>query len=73
MLRVVAASWLRAIEIGEQPALNGSVRGRGSFLAAQNLAAFHASLGHEAAAQRWARQAAALRNAAPALAGAAAD
>ena len=73
LLPMIEASWLRAIEIGEQPALNDSVRGRGSFLAAHNLAAFHASLGHEVAAERWARQAAELRNAAPALAGAAAD
>jgi glycosyltransferase involved in cell wall biosynthesis len=53
LLPMIESSWQRAIEIGERPDLPDSVRGRGSFLAAQNLAAFHASLGHAEEAQRW--------------------
>lgn len=59
LLPMIESSWLRAIEIGERPELPDSVRGRGSFLAAHNLAAFHASLGHEDEAQRWRERAAA--------------
>jgi tetratricopeptide (TPR) repeat protein len=65
LLPMIESSWLRALEIGEQPALNDSVRGRGSFLAAHNLAAFHASLGHAAQADEWSRQATELRAAVP--------
>ena len=68
LLPMIESSWLRALEIGEQPALNDTVRGRGSYLAAHNLAAFHASLGHADQAERWTRQAAALRAAALAVA-----
>lgn len=64
LLPMIEASWLRAIEIGERPELPDSVRGRGSFLAAHNLAAFHASLGQEAQAQAWRERAAAWRAAA---------
>lgn len=59
LLPMIEASWLRAIEIGERPALHDTVRGRGSFLAAHNLAVFHSSLGHAAEAAQWrAREAA---------------
>jgi glycosyltransferase involved in cell wall biosynthesis len=61
LLPMIESSWLRAIEIGERPELPDSVRGRGSFLAAHNLAAFHASLGREDEAQRWRAQASAWR------------
>jgi len=61
LLPMIESSWLRAIEIGERPELPDSVRGRGSFLAAHNLAAFHASLGRDAEAQHWREQAAAWR------------
>ena len=44
-LPMIESSWLRALEIGEQPELQDTVRGRGSFLAAHNLAVLHASLG----------------------------
>lgn len=60
LLPQIEASWQRAVAIGERPDLPDSVRGRGSFLAAHNLAAFHQSLGHveqaaqwQARAQRW--------------------
>ncbi len=58
LLPMIESSWLRAIEIGEQPALQDTVRGRGSFLAAHNLAVLHASLGAEAEAERWRERAA---------------
>jgi glycosyltransferase involved in cell wall biosynthesis len=61
LLPVIESSWQRAIEIGERPELPDSVRGRGSYLAAHNLAAFHASLGQEDEARRWRNRAAAWR------------
>ncbi|MFT3664521.1 glycosyltransferase [Piscinibacter sp.] len=53
LLPQIEASWLRAVAIGERPDLPDSVRGRGSFLAAHNLAAFHQSLGRAAPAAQW--------------------
>jgi glycosyltransferase involved in cell wall biosynthesis len=61
LLPMIEASWLRAIEIGERPALHDTVRGRGSFLAAHNLAVFHASLGNAAPAAQWRAREAAFR------------
>jgi glycosyltransferase involved in cell wall biosynthesis len=59
----IEQAWLRAIAIGERPDLPDSLRGRGSYLAAQNLAAFHASLGHAAEASQWQARARAWREA----------
>jgi hypothetical protein len=64
LLPQIEASWLRAIEIGEQPALADTVRGRGSFLAAHNLAVFHASLGQTGGAAHWRQQEQRMRSAA---------
>ena len=64
LLPVIESSWLRAIEIGERPELQDTVRGRGSFLAAHNLAVLHASLGADAEAARWREREAAFRTAA---------
>jgi len=61
LLPQIESSWQRAIEIGERPELPDSVRGRGSFLAAHNLAAFHESLGRSAEAALWRERAAAWR------------
>ena len=61
LLPMIEASWLRALEIGEQPDLQDTVRGRGSYLAAHNLAVLHAGLGHDAEARRWRERAASLR------------
>ena len=61
LVPMIESSWLRALEIGEQPALRDTVRGRGSFLAAHNLAVLHAGLGHAAAAEHWRERAATLR------------
>jgi hypothetical protein len=62
LLPMIESSWLRALAIGEQPQLQDSVRGRGSFLAAHNLAVLHGSLGHPVEAQRWRERAASLRH-----------
>lgn len=45
LLPMVEASFLRCLEIGEQPQLEGAVSGRGSHLAAHNLAVLYESLG----------------------------
>jgi tetratricopeptide (TPR) repeat protein len=64
LLPMIEASWQRALAIGENPALHDSVRGRGSFLAAHNLAALHDSLGRPAQARYWREREQALRGAA---------
>ena len=53
LLPMIEASWLRALEIGEQPQLNDTVRGRGSFLAAHNLAVMYESQGEPVKALHW--------------------
>jgi glycosyltransferase involved in cell wall biosynthesis len=45
LLPIIEKSWLKCLEIGDQSDLDGSVIGRGSFLAAQNLHAYYSSLG----------------------------
>lgn len=62
LLPMIEAAWLRALAIGERPELPDSVRGRGSFLAAHNLAAYHESLGHAEQAQAWRTRALQLRS-----------
>ena len=52
-LPMIELAWLRAIEIGERADLPDTVRGRGSYLAAHNLAAFHESLGHADQSALW--------------------
>lgn len=64
LLPRIEAAWQRAVAIGERPDLPDSVRGRGSFLAAHNLAAFHQSLGQKAQARAWRERAAQWRAAA---------
>ncbi len=61
LLPMIESTWLRAVEIGERPGLHDTVRGRGSFLAAHNLAVFHASLGHTEQAAQWRAREAAFR------------
>ena len=60
LLPIVESSWLKCLELGEQPALAGSVTGRGSHLAAHNLAVLYAGLGDKAQAAHF-RKLAALR------------
>lgn len=64
LLPRIEAAWQRAVAIGERPELPDSVRGRGSFLAAHNLAAFHQSLGQEPQARLWRERASQWRAAA---------
>jgi glycosyltransferase involved in cell wall biosynthesis len=64
LLPMIESSWLRAIEIGERPQLQDTVRGRGSFLAAHNLAVLHDGLGDHEQAQRWREREAGFRAAA---------
>jgi tetratricopeptide (TPR) repeat protein len=46
-LPIVESAWKRCLEIGEQPTLDGSVPGRGSHMAAHNLAVFYETLGQK--------------------------
>jgi hypothetical protein len=45
LLPMVESSWLRCLEIGERPDLEGAVVGRGSTLAARNLAVLYEGTG----------------------------
>jgi len=56
-LPLIEQSWLRALAIGERPDMDGTVRGRGSHLAAHNLAAFYESTGRSAEAALWRQRA----------------
>ena len=53
LLPVAQAAWQRCLEIGERPDLHGSVAGRGSHLAAHNLAVVCSGLGLTAEADQW--------------------
>ncbi len=44
-------SWQRCLEIGDQPGLDGSTRGWGSFLAARNLQVVFGQLGDSVQAE----------------------
>jgi glycosyltransferase involved in cell wall biosynthesis len=61
LLPMIESSWRRALDIGENPALPDTVQGRGSFLAAHNLAALFDGLGNAAQARAWREQAVQLR------------
>lgn len=45
LLPMIESCWLRCLDLGERPELEGAVRGRGSHLAAHNLVVFYESLG----------------------------
>ena len=68
LVPMMESSWLRALEIGEQPQLQDTVRGRGSFLAAHNLAVLHSGLGRPEQARHWREREAVLRREANAIA-----
>jgi glycosyltransferase involved in cell wall biosynthesis len=53
LLPMAESSWLQAHEIGEQPLLQDSVSGRGSHLAAHNLAVLYDGWGAPDQAQHW--------------------
>jgi tetratricopeptide (TPR) repeat protein len=52
LLPMIEAAWTRCLEIGEQPDLEGAVSGRGSTLAAHNLALLYELQGRSADAVR---------------------
>lgn len=54
LLPVVEAAWKRCLQIGERPDLDGAVIGRGSYMAAHNLAAFYETLGQQTQAAHYA-------------------
>ena len=60
-LPVVEGAWKRCLEIGERPELDGTVAGRGSHMAAHNLAVFYQTLRQPEAAARYHALAAELR------------
>lgn len=47
-LLLAEAAWLRCLELGDHPEQDGSVAGRGSFLAAHNLHVIYSGLGDDA-------------------------
>jgi len=53
LVPLIESAWQRAVAIGERPELPDSVRGRGSFLPAHNLAVLYAGLNRHDEAQRW--------------------
>lgn len=53
LLPLAQTAWMRCLEIGERADQHGSVAGRGSFLAAHNLAALCDGLGATEDAARW--------------------
>jgi hypothetical protein len=52
LLPMIEAAWTRCLEIGERPELEGAVSGRGSTLAAHNLALLYETLNQPARAAR---------------------
>jgi glycosyltransferase involved in cell wall biosynthesis len=55
LLPIMEASWMRCLELGEAPHLEGAVEGRGSFLAAHNLGVFHELTGNAVKAEHFRR------------------
>jgi glycosyltransferase involved in cell wall biosynthesis len=53
LVPLIETAWQRAVAIGERPELPDSVLGRGSFLAAHNLAVLYAGLNQREAAAFW--------------------
>lgn len=61
LLPMIESSWMQCLALGDTVGLEGAVQGRGSYLAAHNLAAFHLSLGHAEQAAHFQAQAERLR------------
>jgi glycosyltransferase involved in cell wall biosynthesis len=53
LVPLIEACWMRCLELGENLDFEGAVQGRGSYLAAHNLAALHDSFGRVAQAQQY--------------------
>lgn len=51
LVPLIESCWLRCLELGDTPDLEGAVAGRGSHLAAHNLVVFYESLGQAEKAQ----------------------
>lgn len=64
LVPLIESAWQRAVAIGERPELPDSVRGRGSFLSAHNLAVLYAGLNRHGDAQLWRAREQAMRAAA---------
>ncbi len=62
LLPMAESCWLRSIEIGERPDLEGSVHGRGSHLAAHNLSVLYEGLGNSTRAEQYRALAAHMRS-----------
>ena len=60
-LPIVESSWLKCLEIGNRPDLSDSVAGRGSYLAAQNLAVLYENTGRPDEAEVFRGRAAEMR------------
>ncbi|MCF7996766.1 MAG: glycosyltransferase [Chromatiaceae bacterium] len=52
-LPLVDSAWSTCLALGEQPQLEGSVQGRGSFLAAHHLAVLHEQMGRSEQARQY--------------------
>lgn len=64
LVPMIESAWQRAVAIGERPELPDSVQGRGSFLAAHNLAVLYDGLRDAARARHWRERERAMRAAA---------
>ena len=53
LVPMVESSWLRCLEIGERPDFEGAVQGRGSYLAAANLAVIYEGMARSEEAQKY--------------------
>jgi len=53
LVLLIEAAWRRAVDIGERPELPDTVHGRGSFLAAHNLAVLYDGLRRSDEARHW--------------------
>jgi len=53
LLPVVEGAWLKCLQIGEQPHLNSSIEGSGSYRAASNLSNFYRILGYTEEAEKY--------------------
>lgn len=65
LVPLIEAAWQRAVAIGDRPDLPDSVHGRGSFLAAHNLALLYGGLNQIEQARHWREREAAMRATAP--------
>jgi hypothetical protein len=64
LVPMIESAWQRAVAIGERPDLPDSVHGRGSFLAAHNLAVLYEGLRRSDQARHWREREQAMRAAA---------